>query len=495
MGFWDSKNEKKKKKSKIQQIVFLHFQKKKKKMAAPPKYFKFEGVRHTPKGKITQWKLGKNLVDLPANVSLDSPLVKRSLEGHYIKANPSRREMHQYDKRVKKTGGTFKMTELSPIQRNAAIKNSQHGQKWFDFGFKWGYEIAVAVTDEQAIAALKVEEENLAVFQFWPALRVRVPGLPYYSWNHIGDDKHLPWLLFQRNSYLCPDPSPLDPELYPFYEQAGLTDYRGYNARFEEELARLKGYAQHVGDVVRNETGVTVFEKDTVYVGVREQTGVLLLPNATAAIKTEPNLVLVEASRWSDSQLWFVFKERYPPGKLSQLPPVTLEGDPAMLTFIPEHNCGFSGFRFFHRGGESRSVQWPPSSPQASLRKAILANTQGEIQLSDVKRDQTVLCFNFEILVTVKEHLGLSEPETGDMVVVHGRMLQGPLIVHPESFQVDTTKNLSLPSVATFLNICLFSTYAGGKVENLVLAFPTDFDRQLVVPFIQFGEKVHCITF
>ena len=186
---------------------------------------------------------------------------------------------------------------------------------------------------------------------------------------------------------------------------------------------------------------------------------------------------------------------RYTPGKLAQLPPITLEGNPAMHTYIPEHNCGFSGFPFFHRKGESGSVQWPPSSPQASLRNAILGNTQGEIQLSDVKRGQTVLCFNFEIKIFLEKHLGISEPETGDMVVVHGKSLQGPLIVRPESFQVGTAKNLSLPSVATHLNICLFSTYAGVKVENLVLAFPPDFDRRLVVPFIQFGEKVHCITF
>ena len=458
---------------------------------AAEKYFKFVGVRNTPRGRTTKWKDGKNTVDLPTNVILDSPLVKRNLQGHYIKANPSRREMHLYDQRVRKTGGAFNITELPRIQWNAAMKNSQHCQEWFDFGFKWGYEISVAVTDEQAIAALKVDPE---FFSFWPALRAQVPGLPYYSWKHIGEDRHLPWLLYIRNSYLRPDPPPLTDS---YYRQAGLTDHRGYNAQFEEEFAHLKSYGQHVGDVVCNETGVIDFKKDTVYVGVYERPGVVLLPQATAAIQTEPNLVLVEASRWSDSQLLYLFSRRYTLGKLSQLPPVGLEGDPAMHTFIPEHDCGFSGFRYFHRKiGESESVQWPPSSPQASLRNAILGNTQGEIQLSNVNRGQTILCFNLEILVAVKKHLGVSEPEKGDMVVVHGQMLQGPLTIHPESFQVGNTKNLSLPSVATFLNICLFSTYAGGKVENLVLAFPKQqFDRQLVVPFIQFGNKVHCITF
>ena len=453
------------------------------------KYFTFVCIRNTPRGRITQWEFKKNTVNLPANVSLDSPLVKRTLEGHYIKASPSRKAMHLYHPQVKKTGGAFDIKELPFITWTPAMKNSQRCQQCLDFAFRWGLDISVAVTDEQAIAALKVDPK---FFRFWPALRAQVPGLPYNSWKHIGDDSHLPWLRFVRDSYLNPDPPPLKD---PYYEEAGLTDYRGYNKRYEEVFAQLKSYVQHVGDVVRNETRVINFKGGTVYVGVHEQPGVLLLPQATVAIKTEPNLVLVDASRWSDSQLLFVFQMRYPSGRLAHLPPIGLEGDPTMHTFIPEHDCGFSGFRYFYRKGETDSVQWPPSSAQASLRNAILANTQGEIQLSNLNRGQTILCFSVEILVAVKKHLGVSEPEKGGTVVVHGKMLQGPLTVHPESFQVGNTKNLSLPSVATHLNICLFSTYAGGKVENLVLAFPKDIDRQFVVPFIPFGNKVHCITF
>ena len=452
-------------------------------------YYAFVGINNTPQGRNTRWRNGKKIVTLPTNFFLDSPLVKRTLDGRYIPTTATRKAMNLFCPQVKPNGPKFQVEELPIAHRNTQIKNSQRCPEWFGFGFCWGYDISAAVTDQQAIAAMKVDPK---FFPFWPALRAQVPGLPYYSWKHIGDKAYTPWLIFMRDCYLRQDPPPLED---PYYREAGLTDYRGYHARYEEIFARLKGYGRHVGDVVRNETGVIDFQKDTVYVGVREQPGVLLLPQATVVIKTAPKLVLVEASRWSDSQMLFVLQMRYPPGKLAHLPPIGLEGDPAMHTFIPENDCGFSGFRYFHAKGETDSVQWPPSSPQAFLRNAILGNRQGEIPLSSLNRNPTILCFNFEILMAVQKHLGVTEPVKGDMVVVHGKMLQGTLTRHPESFQVGNTKNLSLPSVATHLNLCLFSTYAGGKVDNLVLAFPKDIDRQLVVPFIQFGNKVRCITF
>lgn len=453
-------------------------------------FYDFVRIQNTPQGRLTLWKRGKDTQTFRTIIFIDSPLVQRTKGGLYRPTSPSRRAMHAFCSQVKPTGRAFELREIPIANQTRAIKNSQRCPEWFAFASEWGHEIASAVTDQQAIAAMKVDRE---FFTFWPALRKQVPGLPYYSWKHIGEMKYRKWLILMRCSYLQRDPPSLGED--PYYQKAGLVDYRGYHAKHQEVLAHLKGYFKHVGAVYYNETGVIDFKKDTVYIGVRKQTGVLLLPMATIQIKTAPKVVLVEAHRWSDSQLLHFFQLRYPAGKLAYLPPIGLEGDHDMHTFIPENDSGFYGFRYFYyKKGESDSKQWLSSSPQAFLRNAILADRQGEIALSSLKRNnQTILCFSFEILDTVQKHLGISEPVKGDMVVVHGKMVQGPLTRYPESFQVGNTKNFCLPSVATHLNVCLFSTYAGGKVDNLVLAFPKNIDRRLVVPFIQFGKKVMCL--